>query len=104
MFRWKTWQNRKTGNQILATWKNSTAWLIDYVKSVRTWTRPVTVIATLHDTGYLEDATTHMKCGIVSLVEKNPSEIRSAKVKFVLLSLWPMGGSERYGQGAPEDV
>merc|ERR1712139_466947 len=34
--------------------KFNTSWLIDYIKSLRTGPKPVTVIATSHDTLYLE--------------------------------------------------
>merc|ERR1712156_889314 len=90
------------------------AWLIDYVKSLRTGSRPVTVIATSHDTGYLESTTTHIlefqnrkiktfKGGIVPLVEKNPEakiyfEIRSAKVKFVFPAPGPLEGVKSRGK------
>merc|ERR1712156_1032012 len=94
--------------------KFNTAWLIDYVKSLRTGSRPVTVIATSHDTGYLEATTTHIlefqnrkiktfKGGIVPLVEKNPEakiyfEIRSAKVKFVFPAPGPLEGVKSRGK------
>merc|ERR1712156_1264037 len=94
--------------------KFNTAWLIDYVKSLRTGSRPVTVIATSHDTGYLESTTTHIlefqnrkiktfKGGIVPLVEKNPEakiyfEIRSAKVKFVFPAPGPLEGVKSRGK------
>merc|ERR1719410_480451 len=94
--------------------KFNCAWLIDYVKSLRTGTRPVTVIATSHDTGYLEATTTHIlefqnrklktfRGGIVPFVEKNPEakiyfEIRSAKVKFVFPAPGPLEGVKSRGK------
>merc|ERR1712113_105838 len=94
--------------------KFNTAWLIDYVKSLRTGSRPVTVIATSHDTGYLEATTTHIlefqnrkiktfRGGIVPFVEKNPEakiyfEIKSAKVKFVFPAPGPLEGVKSRGK------
>merc|ERR1712242_273272 len=94
--------------------KFNTAWLIDYVKSLRTGSRPVTVIATSHDTGYLEATTTHIlefqnrkiktfRGGIVPFVEKNPEakiyfEIKSAKVKFVFPAPSPLEGVKSRGK------
>merc|ERR1712113_310535 len=94
--------------------KFNTAWLIDYVKSLRTGSRPVTVIATSHDTGYLEATTTHIlefesrklkvfKGGIVPFVEKNPEakiyfEIKSAKVKFEFPEPGPLEGVKSRGR------
>jgi len=79
--------------------KFNAAWLIDYINSLKTGPKPVTVIATSHDTHYLEATTTRIlefenrklmlfKGGITPFVEKNPKamiyfEIKAAKVKFV---------------------
>merc|ERR1719473_1028318 len=79
--------------------KFNCAWLTDYINSLKVGPKPVTVIATSHDTGYLEATTTHIlefenrklkifRGGIVPFVEKNPEakiyfEIKSSSVKFV---------------------
>merc|ERR1712176_770134 len=94
--------------------KFNTAWLIEYVNSLRTGPKPVTVIATSHDTHYLESTTTHIlefenrklklfKGGIVPFVEKNPEakiyfEIKSAKVKFVFPEPGPLEGVKSRGR------
>merc|ERR1719192_2297207 len=94
--------------------KFNTAWLIDYVKSLRTGSRPVTVIATSHDTGYLEATTTHIlefqnrklklfRGGIVPFVEQNPEakiyfEIKSSSVKFVFPDPGPLEGVKSRGK------
>merc|ERR1719428_474696 len=63
--------------------KFNTAWLIDYINSLKTGPKPVTVIATSHDPIYLEATTTHIlefqnrklklfQGGIKPFVEKNP--------------------------------
>jgi len=80
--------------------KFNIAWLIDYVNSLKSREKPVTVIAVSHDTEYLEKTTTHIlefenrklntfRGNITEFVKKNPEakiyfEITtSAKVKFV---------------------
>jgi elongation factor 3 len=94
--------------------KFNTSWLIEYVKSLRTGPKPVTVIATSHDTLYLEQTTTHIlefekrklvsfKGGIVPFVEKFPEakiyfEIKSAKVKFVFPEPGPLEGVKSRGK------
>merc|ERR1712019_123955 len=78
--------------------KFNIAWLIEYVNSLKTREKPVTVIAVSHDTEYLESTTTHIlefqnrklktfRGGLTPFVKQNPEariyfEIRSAKVKF----------------------
>merc|ERR1712203_721831 len=78
--------------------KFNCAWLMEYINSLKTGPKPVTVIATSHDTEYLESTTTHIlefqnrklktfRGGIVPFVKANPEastyfEIKSAKVKF----------------------
>merc|ERR1719346_601139 len=87
---------------------------LDKVNSLKTGPKPVTVIATSHDTGYLEATTTHIlefdnrklklfKGGIVPFVEKNPEakiyfEIKSAKVKFVFPAPGPLEGVKSRGK------
>merc|ERR1712039_341616 len=94
--------------------KFNVAWLIDYINSLKTGPKPVTVIATSHDTGYLEATTTHIlefdnrklklfRGGIVPFVEKNPEakiyfEIKSAKVKFVFPEPGPLEGVKSRGK------
>ena len=78
--------------------KFNCAWLTEYVQSLRTGPKPVTVIATSHDTTFLEATTTHIlefenrklkvfKGTLGKFVEIHPEamkyfEIRAAKVKF----------------------
>jgi len=94
--------------------KFNVAWLTDYINSLKTGPKPVTVIATSHDTGYLEATTTHIlefenrklklfRGGIVPFVEKNPEakiyfEIKSAKVKFVFPEPGPLEGVKSRGK------
>merc|ERR1719428_1896662 len=94
--------------------KFNTAWLQDYINSLKTGHKPVTVIATSHDTGYLEATTTHIlefenrklklfRGGIVPFVEKNPEakiyfEIKSAKCKFVFPAPGPLDGVKSRGR------
>merc|ERR1719473_1825247 len=94
--------------------KFNTSWLIDYIKSLRTGPKPVTVIATSHDTLYLEQTTTHIlefqnrklklfRGGIVPFVEKTPEakiyfEIKSSKVKFVFPAPGPLEGVKSRGK------
>merc|ERR1712151_248215 len=94
--------------------KFNVAWLTDYINSLKTGPKPVTVIATSHDTHYLESTTTHIlefenrklklfKGGIVPFVEKNPEakiyfEIKSAKVKFVFSAPGPLEGVKSRGK------
>merc|ERR1719473_654086 len=40
--------------------KFNCAWLTEYVNSLKTGPKPVTVIATSHDSGFLEAVTTHV--------------------------------------------
>merc|ERR550537_1580293 len=79
--------------------KFNCAWLMDYVNSLKTGAKPVTVIATSHDAEFLEKTTTHIldfqnrklklyKGALAAFVEKVPEaknyfEIQSAKTKFV---------------------
>merc|ERR1719191_1669717 len=94
--------------------KFNTAWLIDYINSLKTGNKPVTVIATSHDPIYLEATTTHIlefqnrklkifQGGIEPFVEKNPEasiyfEIRAAKVKFVFPEPGPLEGVKSRGR------
>lgn len=94
--------------------KFNVAWLTDYINSLKTGPKPVTVIATSHDTAYLEATTTHIlefenrklklfRGGIVPFVEKNPEakiyfEIKSAKVKFVFPEPGPLEGVKSRGK------
>merc|ERR1712025_756031 len=94
--------------------KFNTAWLIDYINSLKTGPKPATVIATSHDPIYLEATTTHIlefqnrklklfQGGIVPFVEKNPEasiyfEIRAAKVKFVFPEPGPLEGVKSRGK------
>lgn len=94
--------------------KFNIAWLIDYVNSLKTRAKPVTVIAVSHDTEYLEKTTTHIlefedrklktfRGNITKFVEKNPEatiyfEIKSAKCKFVFPSPGPLEGVKSRGR------
>merc|ERR1719191_1213587 len=94
--------------------KFNCAWLMEYINSLKTGPKPVTVIAVSHDTGYLEATTTHIlefdnrklktfRGGIVPFVEKNPEakiyfEIKSAKVKFVFPEPGPLEGVKSRGK------
>merc|ERR1719375_2207536 len=94
--------------------KFNVAWLTDYINSLKTGPKPVTVIAVSHDTGYLEATTTHIlefdnrklkifQGGIKPLVEKFPEakiyfEIRAAKVKFVFPEPGPLEGVKSRGR------
>jgi len=94
--------------------KFNVAWLTDYINSLKTGPKPVTVIAVSHDTGFLEATTTHIlefenrklklfRGGIVPFVEKNPDakiyfEIKSAKVKFVFPKPGPLEGVKSRGK------
>merc|ERR1719428_372044 len=79
--------------------KFNCAWLTDYVNSLKKGAKSVTVIATSHDSEFLEKTTTHIldfqnrklklyKGTLSTFVEKVPEaknyfEIKSAKTKFV---------------------
>jgi len=94
--------------------KFNCAWLIEYINSLKTGPKPVTVIATSHDSNYLEATTTHILefenrklklfiGGIVPFVEKNPEakiyfEIKSAKMKFVFPAPGPLEGVKSRGR------
>merc|ERR1719428_1672386 len=94
--------------------KFNIAWLIDYVNSLKTRAKPVTVIAVSHDTEYLTPTTTHIlefenrklktfRGNIIKFVEKNPEatiyfEIKSAKCKFVFPSPGPLEGIKSRGR------
>merc|ERR1719428_1369003 len=94
--------------------KFNTAWLVEYVNSLKSGPKPVTVIATSHDPIYLEATTTHIlefqnrklklfQGGIKPFVEKNPEasiyfEIRAAKVKFVFPEPGPLEGVKSRGR------
>merc|ERR1719473_1028745 len=94
--------------------KFNCAWLTDYINSLKTGPKPVTVIATSHDTSYLESTTTHIlefqnrklklfRGGIVPFVEKTPEakiyfEIKSSKVKFVFPAPGPLEGVKSRGK------
>merc|ERR1712203_446809 len=63
--------------------KFNCAWLMEYINSLKTGPKPVTVIATSHDTAFLEATTTHIidfenrklkqyKGGLIPFVEKVP--------------------------------
>jgi len=94
--------------------KFNATWLTDYINSLKTGPKPVTVIATSHDPQYLESTTTHIlefenrklklfKGGIVPFVEKHPEakiyfEIKSAKVKFVFPAPGPLEGVKSRGR------
>merc|ERR1719221_2597932 len=95
--------------------KFNIAWLIDYVNSLKSREKPVTVIAVSHDTEYLEKTTTHIlefenrklntfRGNIKEFVKKNPEakiyfEITtSAKVKFVFPDPGPLEGVKSRGK------
>merc|ERR1719229_2195568 len=94
--------------------KFNVAWLTDYINSLKTGPKPVTVIATSHDTLYLEATTTHIlefekrklklfRGGIVPFVEQNPDakiyfEIKSSSVKFVFPDPGPLEGVKSRGK------
>merc|ERR1712113_643221 len=95
--------------------KFNIAWLIDYVNSLKSREKPVTVIAVSHDTEYLEKTTTHIlefenrklntfRGNITEFVKKNPEakiyfEITtSAKVKFVFPDPGPLDGVKSRGK------
>merc|ERR1719473_2088282 len=95
--------------------KFNIAWLIDYVNSLKTRAKPVTVIAVSHDTEYLEKTTTHIlefenrklqtfRGNITEFVKKKPEakiyfEITtSAKVKFVFPDPGPLEGVKSRGR------
>merc|ERR1712151_62713 len=90
-------------------------WLIDYVNSLKSCEKPVTVIAVSHDTEYLEKTTTHIlefenrklslfRGNITEFVKKKPEakiyfEITtSAKVKFVFPDPGPLEGVKSRGR------
>merc|ERR1712151_445074 len=90
-------------------------WLIDYVNSLKSCEKPVTVIAVSHDTEYLEKTTTHIlefenrklslfRGNIKEFVKKKPEariyfEItKSAKVKFVFPAPGPLEGVKSRGK------
>jgi len=94
--------------------KFNAAWLMEYINSLKTGAKPVTVIATSHDTLYLQSTTTHILefenrklklfiGGIVPFVEKHPEasiyfEIKSAKVKFTFPEPGPLEGVKSRGR------
>ena len=94
--------------------KFNCAWLLEYVNSLKTGSKPVTVIATSHDTNYLESTTTHIlefenrklklfRGGIVPFVEAHPEakiyfELKSAKCKFVFPAPGPLEGVKSRGR------
>merc|ERR1712176_1695620 len=95
--------------------KFNIAWLIDYVNSLKSREKPVTVIAVSHDTEYLEKTTTHIlefenrklmtfRGNIMEFVKKKPEakicfEItKSAKVKFVFPNPGPLEGVKSRGR------
>merc|ERR1712032_661395 len=95
--------------------KFNIAWLIEYVNSLKTRAKPVTVIAVSHDTEYLEKTTTHIlefenrkmktfRGNIKEFVKKKPEakiyfEITtSAKVKFVFPDPGPLEGVKSRGK------
>jgi len=94
--------------------KFNCTWLIEYINSLKVGPKPVTVIATSHDTGYLEATTTHIlefekrklklfRGGIVPFVAQNPEakiyfEIKSSKVKFVFPEPGPLEGVKSRGK------
>merc|ERR1719335_1670391 len=95
--------------------KFNIAWLIEYVNSLKTREKPVTVIAVSHDTEYLEKTTTHIlefenrklqtfRGNITEFVKKKPEakiyfEITtSAKVKFVFPDPGPLEGVKSRGR------
>merc|ERR1712050_609506 len=95
--------------------KFNIAWLIDYVNSLKSREKPVTVIAVSHDTEYLQKTTTHIlefenrklktfRGNISEFVQKNPEakiyfEItKSAKVKFVFPDPGPLEGVKSRGK------
>lgn len=95
--------------------KFNIAWLIEYVNSLKTREKPVTVIAVSHDTEYLEKTTTHIlefenrklktfRGNIMEFVKINPEakiyfEItKSAKVQFVFPDPGPLEGVKSRGK------
>merc|ERR1712157_423280 len=95
--------------------KFNIAWLIDYVNSLKSREKPVTVIAVSHDTEYLEKTTTHIlefenrklslfRGNIAEYVRIKPEakiyfEITtSAKVKFVFPDPGPLEGIKSRGK------
>jgi len=95
--------------------KFNIAWLIEYVNSLKSREKPVTVIAVSHDTEYLEKTTTHIlefenrklstfRGNIKELVKVKPEakiyfEITtSAKVKFVFPDPGPLEGVKSRGK------
>merc|ERR1712050_307983 len=95
--------------------KFNIAWLIEYVNSLKTREKPVTVIAVSHDTEYLEKTTTHIlefenrklktfRGNITEYVKHKPEakiyfEITtSAKVKFVFPDPGPLEGVKSRGK------
>merc|ERR1719335_118996 len=95
--------------------KFNIAWLIEYVISLKTREKPVTVIAVSHDTEYLEKTTTHIlefenrklqtfRGNITEFVKKKPEaknyfEITtSAKIKFVFPAPGPLEGVKSRGK------
>merc|ERR1711972_631135 len=95
--------------------KFNIAWLIEYVNSLKTREKPVTVIAVSHDTEYLEKTTTHIlefenrklktfRGNIAEFVKVKPEakiyfEITtSAKVKFVFPDPGPLEGVKSRGK------
>jgi len=95
--------------------KFNIAWLIDYVNSLKTREKPVTVIAVSHDTEYLQKTTTHIlefenrklslfRGNITEFVKKKPEakiyfEItKTAKIKFVFPDPGPLEGVKSRGK------
>merc|ERR1712139_515365 len=95
--------------------KFNIAWLIDYVNSLKTREKPVSVIAVSHDTEYLQKTTTHIlefenrklslfRGNITEFVKKKPEakiyfEItKTAKMKFVFPDPGPLEGVKSRGR------
>jgi len=94
--------------------KFNAQWLKGYVNSLKTGPKKVTVIATSHDTDYLESTTTRIidfesrklkffLGGVVPYIEKHSEkriyfEIKSAKVKFVFPEPGPLDGVKSRGK------
>merc|ERR1719356_2313179 len=95
--------------------KFNIAWLIDYVNSLKSREKPVTVIAVSHDTEYLQKTTTHIlefenrklktfRGNIDAFVKVKPEariyfEItKTSKVKFVFPAPGPLEGVKSRGK------
>jgi len=95
--------------------KFNITWLIDYVNSLKSRAKPVTVIAVSHDPDYLQKTTTHIlefanrklqttRGNIMEFVQRNPEakiyfEItKSAKVTFTFPEPGPLDGVKSRGR------